>query len=224
MSRGRFDGVEGVVIALSGGPDSAAVAALAREAGICTRAVHVDHGLPASPAMRAAAIAVAEKLGIQLEVVEVRPAGTSETELRAARYEALLEHVGPNETIVTGHTSDDQAETVLMNLFRGAGPRGLAGIPARRGQFQTWKKLTEEEVFKNESKAKYGDLGISENSTANLIRNFLDCIKSREKPIADVEIGHRSAILCHLGNIARWLGRSLQWDRQAAGRSTRCKD
>ena len=44
------------------------------------------------------------------------------------------------------------------------------------------------------------------------IRNWLDCIKSREKPVADVEIGHRSTTVCHLGNIARWVGRRLRWD------------
>ena len=48
--------------------------------------------------------------------------------------------------------------------------------------------------------------------TGSHIQNWFDCIKSREKPIADVEIGHRSAVLCHLGNIARWVGRRLQWD------------
>lgn len=42
--------------------------------------------------------------------------------------------------------------------------------------------------------------------------NWLDCIKTRERPIADVEIGHRSAIVCHLGNIVRWVGRKLNWD------------
>jgi len=46
----------------------------------------------------------------------------------------------------------------------------------------------------------------------NHIQNWFDCIKSRAKPIADVEIGHRSAILCHLGNIARWAGHRLYWD------------
>ena len=46
----------------------------------------------------------------------------------------------------------------------------------------------------------------------NHIQNWFDCIKSREQPIADVEIGHRSASLCHLGNIARWVGRKLTWD------------
>jgi len=44
------------------------------------------------------------------------------------------------------------------------------------------------------------------------MQNWFDCIKSREKPTADVEIGHRSAIVCHLGNIARWVGRKLRWD------------
>jgi predicted dehydrogenase len=44
------------------------------------------------------------------------------------------------------------------------------------------------------------------------VQNWLDCIKSRKKPIADVEIGHRSATVCHLGNIARWTGRRLRWD------------
>lgn len=43
-------------------------------------------------------------------------------------------------------------------------------------------------------------------------QNFLDCVKTREKPICDVEIGHRSATVCHLGNIAVRLGRKIQWD------------
>lgn len=46
----------------------------------------------------------------------------------------------------------------------------------------------------------------------NHIQNWFDCIKSRQRPIADVEIGHRSAIVCHLGNIVRWVGRKLTWD------------
>jgi predicted dehydrogenase len=43
-------------------------------------------------------------------------------------------------------------------------------------------------------------------------QNWLDCIRTRKQPIADVEVGHRSAAICHLGNIARMLGRKLQWD------------
>jgi predicted dehydrogenase len=46
-------------------------------------------------------------------------------------------------------------------------------------------------------------------------KNFLDCVKSRELPICDVEIGHRSATVCHLGNIALRLGRKIRWDPSA---------
>jgi len=46
----------------------------------------------------------------------------------------------------------------------------------------------------------------------NHFQNWFDAIKSRKRPIADVEIGHRSAVICHLGNIARWVGRKLRWD------------
>ncbi len=44
------------------------------------------------------------------------------------------------------------------------------------------------------------------------MQNWLDCIRSRERPVADVEIGHRSVTVCHLANIARWTGRTLRWN------------
>lgn len=44
------------------------------------------------------------------------------------------------------------------------------------------------------------------------MRNWIDCIRSRKECVAGVEVGHRSSTVCHLGNIARWLGRSLKWD------------
>jgi predicted dehydrogenase len=47
---------------------------------------------------------------------------------------------------------------------------------------------------------------------ANHVRNFLDCVRSREEPIEPVEVGHRTASLCHLGNIALQLNRTLKWD------------
>ena len=49
----------------------------------------------------------------------------------------------------------------------------------------------------------------------NHYQNFLDCIKSREKPICDVEVGHRTATVCNIGNIAYRLGKSLKWDSKA---------
>lgn len=50
------------------------------------------------------------------------------------------------------------------------------------------------------------------NFSEDHMRNWFDCIKSRQRPVADVEAGHRSATVCHLGNIARLLGRKLKWD------------
>jgi len=44
------------------------------------------------------------------------------------------------------------------------------------------------------------------------VRNFLDCVKSRKRPNADIEEGHLSAVMCHLGNLSTKLGRSIKWD------------
>jgi hypothetical protein len=52
------------------------------------------------------------------------------------------------------------------------------------------------------------------NRDANIahVNNFIECIKTREKPAADISIGHRSATVCHLGNIAVRTGKKIQWD------------
>jgi len=51
--------------------------------------------------------------------------------------------------------------------------------------------------------------------STNHYQNFLDCVKSRAKPVADVEIGHRGATACHLDNIAVRVGRRIQWEPSA---------
>lgn len=120
-----------LVVALSGGADSAALAYLALEADEQLTAVHVDHGLPDSAKMSAAAAAVAEVLDVSLRTirVEVERGPSLEEQARSARYQALHSLDGP---VLTGHTRDDSVETVLMNLIRGTGVRGLGGIPAHR--------------------------------------------------------------------------------------------
>lgn len=50
------------------------------------------------------------------------------------------------------------------------------------------------------------------NDTDSHLTNWIACIRSRELPAADIEIGHRAATLCHLGNIVRWAGERLDWD------------
>ena len=116
--------------AVSGGPDSLALLVLATEAGCRVTAWHVDHGLRPGSADEADVVAqAAARWGAAFEArtAHCQPGPNLEARARAARYEALPPGV------LTGHTADDQAETVLLNLIRGAGPDGLAGIdPARR--------------------------------------------------------------------------------------------
>jgi hypothetical protein len=82
--------------------------------------------------MEAAARSVAQTLAIDLDVVNIEVVPWSEATARSLRYEAQLARLNGGEWLLTGHTADDQAETVLANLLRGAGVEGLSGIPARR--------------------------------------------------------------------------------------------
>lgn len=111
--------------AVSGGADSLALLVLARAAGCTVTAVHVDHGLrPGSAAEAAVVREAAARFGAAFEArrVDVGPGPNLEARARAARRAALPPGA------LTGHTADDQAETVLLNLLRGAGLDGLAGI------------------------------------------------------------------------------------------------
>ena len=114
-----------VTCAVSGGADSLALLVLATAAGCNTTAVHVDHGLrPGSAAEADVVAAAAAKLGagFRAEKVDVAHGPNLEARARAARYAVLPPDV------LTGHTADDQAETVLLNLLRGAALDGLAGM------------------------------------------------------------------------------------------------
>lgn len=114
-----------VTLAVSGGPDSLALLVLATSAGLEATAVHVDHGIRAGSSVEADLVKdAASRLGAGFEAVAVAVAPGPDLEARArrARYGALPPDV------MTGHTMDDQAETVLINLLRGAGLDGLAGM------------------------------------------------------------------------------------------------
>jgi len=119
-----------VTCAVSGGADSLALLALAVRAGCRVTAVHVDHGLRPGSAREAEVVrraATEYGAAFRAERVTVVPGPNVEARARAARYGAL-----PDDAL-SGHTADDQAETVLLNLLRGAGLDGLAGMaPERR--------------------------------------------------------------------------------------------
>jgi tRNA(Ile)-lysidine synthase len=135
-----------VLVACSGGADSLALAAaaafVAPRLGLTAGLVTVDHGLQDGSAARARNVAAwARTAGFEpAEVATVDVTGLPggpEAAARTARYAALsaaAERLGTT-TVLLGHTRDDQAETVLLALARGAGPRGLAGMPYRRGVF-----------------------------------------------------------------------------------------
>jgi len=138
-----------VVAAVSGGSDSVALAWILRElseAGALrlTAIAHLDHSLRGAESARDAAFCrdLAAELGVPFDVEAVDVASLAkangqsiEEAGREARY-AFFDRVRARTTadaVATGHTRDDQAETVLMRVFRGAGTKGLAGIPPRRG-------------------------------------------------------------------------------------------
>jgi tRNA(Ile)-lysidine synthase len=140
--RRLLDPEDRVLLALSGGPDSTALAAALaalRDAGhvAALAALHVDHGLRSDAGEDAVvARAACERLAIPLVVIRVRVgAGNVQAAARRSRYAALRAAArrAGGTRIATGHTLDDQAETVLLRLLRGAGTRGLAAIPPRRG-------------------------------------------------------------------------------------------
>ncbi|MFW0888085.1 UNVERIFIED_CONTAM: tRNA lysidine(34) synthetase TilS [Pseudomonas sp. JL1] len=127
-------------IAFSGGLDSTVLlhllASLSKnEALPPLRAVHVHHGLQAvADAWPDHCRSVCKALGVPLEVVNVQvPAGASvERAAREARYAAFVALLHSNEVLLTGQHRDDQAETLLFRLLRGAGVRGLSAMPRQR--------------------------------------------------------------------------------------------
>jgi tRNA(Ile)-lysidine synthase len=137
-----------VLVAVSGGADSLALAAAvafeAPRAGVSAGAVTVDHGLQPGSAQRARDTAGLLR-GLGLDPVLVVPvvvgtAGGPEAAARTARYDALTRCAGgAGARVALGHTLDDQAETVLLGLGRGSGPRSVAGMVAERPPF--WRPL-----------------------------------------------------------------------------------
>ena len=171
-----------VSCAVSGGADSLTLLVLATAAGCDVTAIHVDHGLrPGSGSEAEVVRAAADRFGARFEsrVASVAIGPNVEARARAARYAALPPDV------LTGHTADDQAETILLNLVRGAGIDGLRGMPRARRPLIRLRRA--------ETRALCADLGLSPvidpmNESRSLRRNrvrlellpLLDAIASRD--------------------------------------------
>ncbi len=127
-----------IVVALSGGVDSIVLLvalAAARRRFASVRACHVNHHLsPAADQWATFCRREARRCRVPLTVLQVRgrpPRGASVEEwARERRYELLARQLRPHDVLVTAHHADDQAETVLLQLLRGAGVAGLAAMPA----------------------------------------------------------------------------------------------
>lgn len=124
-------------IAFSGGLDSTVLLHLLATAKplVPLRAVHIHHGLQAAAdAWPSHCQSVCDCLGVRLRVMRVQvPSGASlERGARDARYQAFAQVIGAGEVMLTAQHREDQAETLLFRLLRGAGVRGLAAMPVHR--------------------------------------------------------------------------------------------
>ena len=206
-----------LVVGFSGGLDSTvllhALASLpaARRRGL--RAVHVDHRLHANSATWADhAARTAADIAVPLEIVaagEIRPAGTGlEGAARKQRHDCFRETLRGGELLVLAHHADDQAETVLLKLLRGAGPEGLGGMRRLRtfGRGHLWRPFLD--LPRTQLRAYAVAHALSwiddpSNEDTRLRRNFLRC-----------EIVPRLAQ--HWPEASAAIAHSARWSRAAA--------
>ncbi|CDH47483.1 tRNA lysidine(34) synthetase TilS [Candidatus Contendibacter odensensis] len=145
--------VRRLIVGYSGGMDSHVLLHLlamqrAQRPKRTLEAMYVDHGLHAASAVWGEHCArVCHALNVPFRVVPVNaqpaPGASPEAAARQARYAALAAELEPDTALLTAHHRDDQAETLLLQLLRGAGPHGLAAMPeaAPLGQGRLWRPL-----------------------------------------------------------------------------------
>ncbi len=133
-----YDSRKPVLVAVSGGPDSLALLHILCQAGVNLVASHLDHMLRPSSSSEAEKVRrICTEWGLRCEIGQVDVAGFAEKNrlsieeaARECRYHFLFDTADycKAQAVITGHTADDQVETVLMHLLRGAGMSGLAGM------------------------------------------------------------------------------------------------
>lgn len=174
-------------VAFSGGLDSTVLL----HSAVCVTlrldvrliAVHVDHGLsPHSTEWAEHCADVCRTLGVELRSKRVsivpQPGESLEQLARAARYEVFATLLGPGDAVLTAHHQRDQAETVLLQLCRGAGPRGLAAMPESM-EFGTGKlirpllTLPVEALIQYASERQLHWIKDPSNESVEFTRNFL---------------------------------------------------
>lgn len=208
---------DGVVVGLSGGPDSVfllyALHTLQARMGFTLRAVHVHHGIRGAEADRDEAFSaeLCAKLAVPFQAVHVAaPAYAAQHGLsleeaaRILRYEALetarQQLTTPTAWVAVAHHLDDQAETVLHNLVRGAGLRGLAGMENRRNHvIRPLLSIKREDILKWLEQNNILYVTDSTNADPHYTRNRIRSTVLPElreiNPEASAHIAHSAALL-----------------------------
>ncbi len=207
-------GIQGLILGYSGGVDSHVLLHLLAAQrqnweGRTLTAVYVDHGLqPASAQWGQHCAEVCRKLEVDFRLLRVdarpQPGESPEAAARRARYQALEKLVGAQQALLTAHQRDDQAETLLLQLLRGAGPHGLAAMPlvAHLGRSLLWRPLLNVERADILAYAEYHGLqwiedasNLSREPDRNYLRHeILPLLKTRW-PAVSATLS-RSARLC----------------------------
>ncbi|MEB6605246.1 tRNA lysidine(34) synthetase TilS [Aeromonas sanarellii] len=232
------EGSRGLLVAFSGGLDSTVLLVLAarfaREQGLALRALHVHHGLSShADDWVAHCEGVCRQLAVPLVVERVHLArgnGDSlEAQAREARYQRLAAHLGEGEWLLTAHHQDDQLETLLLALKRGAGLRGLAGMvpdqPFAGGRLlRPLLEISRAELADAAATLPYGWVEDESNEDPSYDRNFLrqqliPQLKARWPAMA--QTAARSMALCAeqealIGELAE-----ADWQRTGEGEALR---
>lgn len=195
-----------LIVALSGGCDSVALLhalhSIKLDFGFSLSAVHVNHGIRGTEATRDAEFVAdfCQKLGIQCDIhnrnilLECEKTGES-TELcaRRIRYEIFDEYTARGYIVATAHTASDNTETVLFNLTRGTGIKGLCGIPfTRTGYIRPILACTRQdtEQYCNANGISYvtDSTNLSDEYTRNFIRHNIIPELKKVNPAIDLAV------------------------------------
>jgi tRNA(Ile)-lysidine synthase len=211
LEQNRAAGFGEIVVGLSGGRDSVALlhAIVQSEHKEKLRAVHIHHGLsPHADAWARFCETFCSGLGVPLEIVRVTvetgPRVSVEAAARSARYAALHHTCGADSLVALAHHADDQIESFLLQLLRGAGPRGLAAMPvfspASEARPALWRPLlsaTRAEITAYVAAHQLTHIEDDSNTNRRFKRNALrlDVLPQLEQHFPD----YRTALLRSIG-------------------------
>ena len=209
-----------IALALSGGRDSVvlldALAAVAPARGSVVRAIHVHHGLsPNADAWQDFCEGLCARRGVPLTTARVdvvRVAQTSlESEARCVRYAALADaaHAGGTHYVALAHHRDDQAETLLLQLLRGAGPHGLAAMAELRIDARDvawWRPLLDVARTEIDAYAAHAGLRWVDDESNAATRHMRNAIRHAVMPV----------LASVAGNAQRTLARAAAHQGEAA--------